>query len=126
MEILLYHVRWLDTTTGMQSSDTTTGVCVNGLYQIFSQKWNTRNKQTNKICFLNFGKDLGYFVILRYKLCDFIKIHDDYVNDPMKGDFQKTLLLFHIRGRVAQSVEHSPANHEVPGSIPVSAKTAYE
>ena len=35
-------------------------------------------------------------MILRYKLCDFIKIHDDYVNDPMKGDFQKTLLLFHI------------------------------
>ena len=46
-------------------------------------------------------------MILRYKLCDFIKIHDDYVNDPMKGDFQKTLLLFHIRGRVDQSVEHS-------------------
>ena len=57
-------------------------------------------KQTNKICFFNFGKDLGYFVILRYKLCDFIKIHDDYVNDQMKGDFQKILLLFHIRGRV--------------------------
>ena len=86
MEILLYHVRWLDTTTGMQSSDTATGVCVNGLYQIFSQKRNTRNKQT-KIYFFNFGKDLGYFVILLYKLCDFIKIHDDYVNDPMKGDF---------------------------------------
>ena len=43
-------------------------------------------------------------MILRYKLCDFIKIHDDYVNDPMKGDFQKTLLLFHIRGRVLSSV----------------------
>ena len=65
-------------------------------------------------------------MILRYKLCDFIKIHDDYVNDPMKGDFQKTLLLFHIRGRVAQSVEHSSANQEVPGSIPVSASSAYE
>ena len=49
-------------------------------------------------------------MILRYKLCDFIKILDDYVNDPMKGDFQKTLLLFRIRDRVAQSVEHSPAN----------------
>ena len=44
----------------------------------------------------------------------------------MKGDFQKTLLLFHIRGRVAQSVEHSPANQEVPGSIPVSSNLAYE
>ena len=47
----------------MQSSDTATGVCVNGLYQIFSQKWNTRNKQT-KFAFLilektfsDFGKD---------------------------------------------------------------------
>ena len=67
MEILLYHVRWLDTTTGLQSSDTAAGICVNGLYQIFSQKWNTRNKQT-KFAFFNFGKDLGYFVILRYKL----------------------------------------------------------
>ena len=28
--------------------------------------------------------------------------------------------------RVAQSVEHSPANQEVPGSIPVSANSAYE
>ena len=98
---------------------------MNGLYQIFSQKWNTRNKQT-KICFFNFGNDLGHFGILRYKLCDFIKIHDDYVNDPMKGDFQKTLLLFQVRGRVAQSVEHLPANQEVPGSIPVSANSAYE
>ena len=45
---------------------------------------------------LNFGEDLSYFVILRYKLRDFIKIYDDYANDPIKGDFQKTLLLFHI------------------------------
>ena len=65
-------------------------------------------------------------MILRYKLCDFIKIHDDYVNDRTKGDFQKTLLLFHIRGRVAQSVEPSPANQEVSGSIPVSTSSAYE
>ena len=48
------------------------------------------------MCFFNFGEDLSYFVILPYKLCDFIKINDDYVNHPMKGDFQKTLLLFHI------------------------------
>ena len=45
---------------------------------------------------VNFGEDLSYFVILPYKLRDFIKIYDDYVNDPMKGDFQKTLLLFYI------------------------------
>ena len=30
-------------------------------------------KQTNNICFFNFGEDLSYFVILRYKLRDFIK-----------------------------------------------------
>ena len=35
-------------------------------------------------------------MILRYKLRDFIQIFYDYVNDPIKGDFQKTLLLFHI------------------------------
>ena len=54
--------------------------------------------ETNKQALvLNFGEDLSYFVILRCKLRDFIKIYDDYVNDPTKGDFQKTLLLFHIR-----------------------------
>ena len=35
-------------------------------------------------------------MILRYKLRDLIKIYDDFVNDPIKGDFQKTLLLFQI------------------------------
>ena len=78
----------------MQSSDTATDVRENCLYHIFSQKWNARNKQTSLL--FNFGEDLSYFVILRYKLRDFIKICDDYVNDPTKGDFQKTLLLFHI------------------------------
>ena len=53
--------------------------------------------ETNKQALLfNFGEDLSYVVILRYKLRDFIKIYDDNVNDPIKGDFQKTLLLFHI------------------------------
>ena len=65
----------------MQSSDTATSVQV---------------KQTNKPCFFNFGEDLSYFVILRYKSRDFIKMYDDYVNHPIKGDFQKTLLLSHI------------------------------
>ena len=52
--------------------------------------------ETNKQALLFYlGEDLNYFVILRYKLCDFIKIYDDYVNDA-KGGFQKTLLLFHI------------------------------
>ena len=53
--------------------------------------------ETNKQALLfKFREDLSYFVILRYKLRDFIKIYDDFVNDPVKGDFQKTLLLFQI------------------------------
>ena len=49
--------------------------------------------ETNKQALLfNFGEDLSYFVILRYKLRDFINIYDDFVNDPVRGDFQKTLL----------------------------------
>ena len=71
----------LDTTTGMLSSDTATGVRVNCLYHIFSQNWNARNKQ--QILIFKFGEDLSYFVILRYKLRYFIKIYDDYVNVPI-------------------------------------------
>ena len=78
----------------MQSNDTETGVRVKCLYHIFSQKWNARNNK--QALLFNFGEDLSYFVIIRYKLRDFIKIYDDYVNDPIKGDFQKTLLLFLI------------------------------
>ena len=78
----------------MQSSDTATGVRVNCLYHIFSQKWNARNKQTSFA--FNFGEDLSYFVIRQHKLRDLIKIYDDFVNDPITGDFQKTLLLFQI------------------------------
>ena len=53
--------------------------------------------ETNKQTLLfNFGENLSYFVILRYKLHDLIKIYDDFVNDPIKEDFQQTLLLFHI------------------------------
>ena len=52
--------------------------------------------ETNKqVLRFNFGEDLSYFVILRYKLRDFIKIYD-FVNDPIKGDFQKALFLFQI------------------------------
>ena len=70
----------LDTTTGMLSSDTATGVQVNCLYHIFSKKWNAGKKQ---ILIFKFGEDRSYFVILRYKLRDFIKIYDDYVNVPI-------------------------------------------
>ena len=53
--------------------------------------------ETNKQALLfNLVENLSYFVILRYKLRDLIKIYDDFVNDPIEGDFQKTLLLFQI------------------------------
>ena len=53
--------------------------------------------ETNKHALLfNFGEDLSYIVILRYRLRDLIKIYDDFVNDPIKGDFEKTLLLFQV------------------------------
>ena len=48
--------------------------------------------ETNKqVLIFKFGEDLNYFVILRYKLRDFIKIYDDYVNGAIKGDFLCTL-----------------------------------
>ena len=53
--------------------------------------------ETNiQVLIFKFGEDLSYLVILRYKLRDFIKIYDDYINGPIKGDFRKTSLLFHI------------------------------
>ena len=78
----------------MQLSDTATGVRVNCLYHIFSQKWNPTNKQTSLL--FNFGEDLSYLVILRYKLRGFTKIYDDFVIDPIKREFEKTLVLFQI------------------------------
>ena len=53
--------------------------------------------ETNKQALpLNFGEDLSYFVILLYKSRDLTKTCGDFVNDPIKEDFQKTLLLFQI------------------------------
>ena len=50
--------------------------------------------ETNKQALLfNFGEDLRYFVIRRYKLRDLINICDDFVNDPIKGDCQKTVTI---------------------------------
>ena len=42
-------------------------------------------------------------MILRHKLRDLIEIYDDFVNDPIKRDFKKTLLLFQI-GRKSLAV----------------------
>ena len=44
--------------------------------------------ETNKQALLfNFGEDLSYFVILRYKLRGLIKIYDDFVDDPIFSRF---------------------------------------
>ena len=49
---------------------------------IFSVR--SRMLETNKqILIFKFGENLSYFVIPRYKLRDFIKIYDDYVNVPI-------------------------------------------
>ena len=62
--------------------------------------------ETNKQALLfNFGEDLIYSVILRHKLLDFIQIYDDFVNDPIKGDFQKTLLLFQMGRKVSWNID---------------------
>ena len=72
----------LDTTTGMLSSDTEQlaseyTVCI--IFSVRSGMLETRKQ----ILTFKFGEDLCYFVILRYKLRDFIKIYDDYVNVPI-------------------------------------------
>ena len=78
----------------MQLSDTATGVRVNCLYHILVR---SGMLETNKqVLIFKFGEDLSYFVILRYKLRDFIKIYDDYVNGPIKGDFQKTFSYYFL------------------------------
>ena len=46
--------------------------------------------ETNKKAWLfNFGEDLSNFVIVRYKLRDFIKTYDDFVNDLNKRGFSE-------------------------------------
>ena len=71
----------------MQSSDTATGVRVNCLYHILVR---SGMLETNKqVLIFKFGEDLSYFVILRYKLRDFIRIYDDYVNGQIRGDFRR-------------------------------------
>ena len=60
--------------------------------------------ETNKqVLIFKFGEDLSYFVILRYKLRDFIKSYNDYVNGPMKGDFQKTFSYYFISAGIKVS-----------------------
>ena len=57
--------------------------------------------ETNKQALLfNFGEDLSYFVILQNKLRDLIKIYDDFVNDPMKGDLRRLCYYFRSARKV--------------------------
>ena len=61
--------------------------------------------ETNKQALLfNYGEDLSYFVILWYKLRNFMKIYDDYVKGPMKEDFKKTLLPLHIGRKISWNI----------------------
>ena len=57
--------------------------------------------ETNKQALLfNFGEDQSFFVILRYKLRDLIKIYDDFVNDPIKGIFRRLCYYFRSAEKV--------------------------
>ena len=57
--------------------------------------------ETNKQALhFSFREDLSYFVILRYKLRDMIKICDDFVNDPMKEIFRRLCYYFRSAGKV--------------------------
>ena len=85
----------------MQSSDTATGVRVNCLYYILVR---SGMLETNKqVLIFKFEEDLSYLLILRYKLRDFIKIYDDYVNGPIKRDFQKTFSYYFISAGIKVS-----------------------
>ena len=51
-------------------------------------------------------------VILRYKLRDLIQMYDDFVNDPIKRDFQKISSLFQIgRKSLAKYKLYRPIPH---------------
>ena len=55
--------------------------------------------ETNKQSLLfNFGEELSYFVILRYKLRDFIKLYYDYVNHPYTMRFSEDFVYHFILG----------------------------
>ena len=76
----------------MQSSDIAPGIRVNCLYYISVRSGMLEtNKQT---LLFNFREDQSYFFDSSIQITRFDKIYDDFVNDPMKGDFQTTLLLF--------------------------------
>ena len=60
--------------------------------------------ETNKqVLIFKFGEDLSNFVILRYKLRDFIKIYDDYVNGQ-KEIFRRLRYYFISAGKVSWNI----------------------
>ena len=60
--------------------------------------------ETNKqVIIFKFGEDLSYVVIFRYKLCDSIKIYDDYVNGQ-KEIFRRLCYYFVSAGKVLWNI----------------------
>ena len=72
----------------MQSSDT---VCI--IFSVRSGMLETHKQ----VLIFKFGEELSYFVILRYKLRDFIKIFYDYVNGPIKKVFSEDFVTISYR-----------------------------
>ena len=60
-----------------------------------------KNKQAWRF---NFEEDPSYFVILLYKLCNFIKMYDCYVNDPIKGIFRRLCCYFISARKVSWNI----------------------
>ena len=61
--------------------------------------------EKNKQAWLfNFEEDPSYFAILLYKLLNFIKIYDCYVNDPIKGIFRKLCYYFISARKVSWNI----------------------
>ena len=59
--------------------------------------------ETNKQVLIFMFGDLSYFVILRYKLRDFIKIYGDYVNGQ-KEIFRRLCYYFILAGKVSRNI----------------------
>ena len=85
------------------------GFRVNCLYHIFSQKWNARNKQI--------WRRPKLFCDSSIQIVWFYKNFWWFVNDPIKGDFQKTLLPFQI-GRKSLVEYKWPWLHTTRKSLP--------
>ena len=57
-----------------------------------------------KTWLFNFEEDPRYFVILLYKLHNFIKIYDCYVNGTLKGIFRRLCYYFIFARKVSWNI----------------------